>query len=344
MKMRRILTLCLAVIMCLSCTSLAFAAEVDDATIHEDVNCSLTIWKYDWTNALKDGVWKEDSFVSTGWRESYVEEVLGGTTRKGDANGNPDNTLGNGQNANGYAIKGMEFSYLRVADIVTFTESADDQHPDYNQTMVLYGFNKQKTADLLTAIGLGNGAKRYENADSTDKLSHDNFYYTSDTLNKALADSLNANATVVKDALEKYMAQAGAAAMPLTNENGKTNVRNLPVGLYLLVETKVPEMVTSTTNPFFVSLPMTTVSGDANSASPEGGHFWNYDVVVYPKNETGIPSLERLSGKRKRIPAPTMERTALPTGLATTLPLLPETDWSIRSSAPCLPLPPMPPA
>lgn len=293
MKMRRILTLCLALVLCLSCAGMAFAAEVDDATIHEDANCSLTIWKYDWTNALKDGVWKEDSFVSTGWRESYVEEVLGGTTRKGDANGNPDNTLGNGQNANGYAIKGVEFSYLRVADIVTFTESANDQHPDYNQTMVLYGFNKQKTADLLTAIGLGNGAKRYENADSTDKLSHDNYYYTSDTLNKALADSLNANATVVKDALEKYMAQAGAAAMPLTNENGKTNVRNLPVGLYLLVETKVPEMVTSTTNPFFVSLPMTTVSGDANSASPEGGHFWNYDVVVYPKNETGIPSLEK---------------------------------------------------
>ena len=38
---------------------------------------------------------------------------------------------------------------------------------------------------------------------------------------------------------------------------------------------------------------MTTVSGDANSASPEGGHFWNYDVVVYPKNETGIPTLEK---------------------------------------------------
>lgn len=292
-KLRKILTLCLALVLCLSCAGMAFAAEVDDATIDTDANCSLTIWKYDWTNALKDGVWKEDSFVSTGWRESYVEEVLGGTTRKGDANGNPDNTLGNGQNANGYAIKGVEFSYLRVADIVTFTESANDQHPDYNQTMVLYGFNKQKTADLLTAIGLGNGAKHYENADSTDKLSHDNYYYTSDTLNKALADSLNANATVVKDALEKYMAQAGAAAMPLTNENGKTNVRNLPVGLYLLVETKVPEMVTSTTNPFFVSLPMTTVSGDENSASPEGGHFWNYDVVVYPKNETGIPSLEK---------------------------------------------------
>lgn len=89
------------------------------------------------------------------------------------------------------------------------------------------------------------------------------------------------------------MAQAGGAAMLLTDENGKTIVRNLPVGLYLLVETRVPEMTTSTTNPFFASLPMTTASGDANSASTEGGHFWNYNVVVYPKNQSGIPSLDK---------------------------------------------------
>ena len=299
-NLKKLLSICLALMMVLTCVPAAFAAEVDDATIHEDANCSLTIWKFDWTNALKDGVWNEDSFISTGWRESYVEEVLGEAVRDGDTNGSPDNALGNGQNSNGYAIKGVEFSYLKVADIVTFTESANDQHPDYNLTMVLYGFDKVKAADLLSAIGLTDGAGRYTNADNTDKLDSSKYYYTSDTLNKALSDSLNANSTTVKDALEKYMSEFGGTAMPLTNENGKTIVRNLPVGLYLLVETKVPEMVTSTTNPFFVSLPMTTVSGDANSASPEGGHFWNYDVVVYPKNETGIPSLEKTVREAKK--------------------------------------------
>ena len=292
-NMKKLLTCLLALVLVLTCVPAAFAAEVADATIDEDALCSLTIWKFDFTNAMKDGVWNEDSFISTGWRESYVEEVLGEAVRKGDANGETDNPLGNGQNSNGYAIKGVEFSYLRVADIVTFTESANDQHPDYNLTQVLYGFDKVKAADLLKAIGLVDGAGRYENADNTDKLSHSNYYYTSDTLNKAMADALAANATTVKDALEAYMVSAGGTTMPLTNENGKTIVRDLPVGLYLLVETKVPEMVTSTTNPFFVSLPMTTVSGNENSASPEGGHFWNYDVVVYPKNDTGIPSLEK---------------------------------------------------
>lgn len=185
------------------------------------------------------------------------------------------------------------FTYLKVADIVTFTESANDGHPDYNLTQVLYGFDKSASADLLAAIGLADGAGRYENADNTDKLDSANYYYTSNTLKKALADALAANSTTVKDALETYITANGGAEMALTDANGSTSASDLPVGLYLLVETKVPEMVTSTVNPFFISLPMTTVTGDENSASQDGGQRWNYDVVVYPKNETGIPTLEK---------------------------------------------------
>ena len=300
-KMKKFFALMMTLVLLLSGIPTAFAADAADATIDTDASCSLTIFKYDWTNAVKDGVWNEDSFISTGWRESYVEDVLGNAVRQGDADGSTGNDLGNGQNSNGYALKGVEFTTLKVADIVTFTESANDQHPDYNLTQVLYGFHKVKAADLLAAIGLADGAGRYTNADNTDKLSKDNYYYTSETLNKALAAALAANATTVKDALETYMAaQDGAIVMAKTDENGKTIQRNLPVGLYLCVETAVPEMVTSTTNPFFVSLPMTTVSGDENSASPEGGHAWNYDVVVYPKNETGIPTLEKTVREAKK--------------------------------------------
>ena len=300
-KMKKFFALMMTLVLLLSGIPTALAADAADATIDTDASCSLTIFKYDWTNAVKDGVWNEDSFISTGWRESYVEDVLGNAVRQGDADGSTGNDLGNGQNSNGYALKGVEFTTLKVADIVTFTESANDQHPDYNLTQVLYGFNKVNAADLLAAIGLADGAGRYTNADNTDKLSKDNYYYTSEALNKALAAALAANATTVKDALETYMAsQDGAIVMAKTDENGKTIQRNLPVGLYLCVETAVPEMVTSTTNPFFVSLPMTTVSGDENSASPEGGHAWNYDVMVYPKNETGIPTLEKTVREAKK--------------------------------------------
>ena len=290
-KFKKILTMCLALMMVLTCVPAAFAAEVDDATIDENANCSLTLWKYDWTNAVKDGIWSEDSFVSTGWRESYVEDILGDGVRDGDSNGAPDHSLGNGQTSNGYAIKGVGFSIANVATITTFTESENDQHPDYNLTKVLYAFNKIEAKDLLAAIGLGNGNGRYENADYLDSNC---WFYESDVLNKAMATALAENSTTVKNALEAFMAaNPNRVYMDLTDNNGKTIKRNLSVGLYLVVEDIVPEMVTSTTNPFFVSLPMTTVSGDANSASPEGGHFWNYDVVVYPKNETGIPTLEK---------------------------------------------------
>ena len=306
-KFKSILTICMALAMLLSCIPAVYAAEVPEATINMDANCSLTIWKYDWTNAHKDGVWNEDSFISTGWHESYVEEVLGGAVREGNVDGNTDNTLGNGQTSKGYALKGVEFTIVRVADIVTFSESANDLHPDYNLTQILYGFHKVKAADLLAAIGLPNGEGRYENADSMverdNKLaadpdsviaSSDYWYYQSDVLNQAMADALEDNATTVKDALEAFVAASDEAIiMDKTNENGKTTKDELDLGLWLCVETAVPEMVTSTTNPFFVSLPMTTVSGDSNATSPEGGHFWNYDVVVYPKNNTGIPSLEK---------------------------------------------------
>ena len=279
--MKKIVCALMTLVLLLSSVPTVFADEADTKTIDQDAACSLTIWKFDYTNAKKDGVWDEDAFPSTGWQESYVESTLVNTNRKGDTDGQNGNTLGNGQTSKGYAIAGVEFTYLKAADIATFENQGT--------TQVLYGFHKTDAADLLKAIGLESGANRCAEADSLDA---DRYFYTSDTLNKALAQSLEANSTTVKNALETFIRNGGTAMVP-TNESGKTVARDLPVGLYLLVETKVPEMVTSTTNPFFVSLPMTTVTGNDNSGSQNGGAAWNYNVVVYPKQETGIPTLEK---------------------------------------------------
>ena len=277
--MKKIVCALMTLVLLLSSVPAVFADEAK--TIDQDAACSLTVWKFDYTNAKKDGVWDEDAFPSTGWQESYVENALVNTNRKGDTDSQNGNALGNGQTSKGYAIAGVEFTYLKAADIVTFENQGT--------TQVLYGFHKTDAADLLKAIGLESGANRCTEADSLDT---DRYFYTSDTLNKALAQSLEANSTTVKNALETFIRNGGTAMAP-TNEVGKTSAKDLPVGLYLLVETKVPEMVTSTTNPFFVSLPMTTVTGNDNSASQNGGAAWNYDVVVYPKQETGIPTLEK---------------------------------------------------
>lgn len=150
---------------------------------------------------------------------------------------------------------------------------------------VLYGIDKTAGADFLKALGLENGAKCYTNADHLDAAK---YFYQSDVLIDALAAGLEANSTTVKNAMENYVAANGGTAMPLTDSYGKTVATDLDLGLYLVAETKVPEMVVSTTNPFLVSVPMTTVDG---TNAEDGGERWFYDITLYPKNLTGIPSL-----------------------------------------------------
>ena len=277
------IALCMALLLCLTFPVGVSAAEVADATIDFTQKGSLTIYKIDLTNAEKDGAW-DSSYVSTGVYDQNVYDALIGATRDGDTDNTSD--LGNGESSFGYAIAGVEFSYLKVADIVQFSESTADGRTD-NHVEVLYGIDKVKGADFLKALGLENGAERYANADQLDSTK---YFYQSDVLIDALAAGLEANSTTVKNALEKYMAANGGIKMAPTNAYGKTEAIDLELGLYLCVETAVPEMVVSTTNPFLVSLPMTSVNG-TNAA--DGGTRWIYDVTTFPKNLTGIPELEK---------------------------------------------------
>ena len=277
------IALCLALLLCLTFPVGVSAAEVADATIDFTKTGSLTIYKIDLTNAEKDGAW-DSSYVSTGVYDQNVYDALIGATRDGDTDNTSD--LGNGEKSYGYAIAGVEFSYLKVADIVQFSESTADGRTD-NHVEVLYGIDKVKGADFLTALGLENGAERYANADQLDSTK---YFYQSDVLIDALAAGLEANSTTVKNALEKYMAANGGIKMAPTNAYGKTEAIDLELGLYLCVETAVPEMVVSTTNPFLVSLPMTSVNG---TNATDGGTRWIYDVTTFPKNLTGIPELEK---------------------------------------------------
>ena len=285
-NLKKLFSLCLVLALCLSLGTVALAAPVADATIDTTRTGALDIYKYDFTNAAKDGVW-DSSYVSTGVYDQVVNDALGNAIRAGDTDNSSD--LGNGETSYGYAVKGVEFTYLRVADIVQFTESAADGATS-NHVEVLYGIDKTNGADLLAAIGLADGAGRYENADNSDKLDHNNYYYQSDVLIDALRTSLEVNATTVKNALENYVKANGGTALPLTDAYGHTSADGLPLGLYLVVETRVPEMVIDTTAPFFVSLPMTSVDG---SNATDGGARWMYDVTLYPKNLTGIPTLEK---------------------------------------------------
>lgn len=72
-----------------------------------------------------------------------------------------------------------------------------------------------------------------------------------------------------------------------TNADGMVQFTDLPVGLYLVMETSKPATVTDPVEPFLVSIPMTRVTTDTNAQKQ-----WLYDVVVYPKNSTHKGSIK----------------------------------------------------
>lgn len=243
-KIHRVLAMLMAVVMALGLITTAFA----EPTIDPAKNASLSIYKYDITTASAEGAWDAESYVSTGLHDNAVVDKL-----------------------SKYAIQGVEFTYIRVADVTMNNEVVDGQR----QVGVLYGFdNSERSNAVLSAIGL-TAADAHKTANGIN-------YFTSDMLNNKLAATLAANATTVKNALEAAV-KNGGVAMTETDATGHASADQLEQGLYLVVETRVPENVTSTCNPFFVSLPMTTVDGAA----------WNYDVTVYPKNQTGNPNLDK---------------------------------------------------
>ena len=237
------------------------AADEASATVDTEKPVSLTLYKYDTTTAAQDGAWDVSSYVSTGSYDSDVNAAL-----------------------SQYAIQGVEFSYIRLGQLSMYKGASKDGQ---QATIPLYGFTEntktgsKETIQFLSALGLTtNDAYRVDHDTQQNRV----WYFESDTLINALSDALSRNSTATKAALEQYMQNCGGIALPETDQNGKTGASNLEQGLYLVIETRVPENVTSTTDPFLVSLPMTTIDGTG----------WNYDVTVYPKNETGMPDLSKM--------------------------------------------------
>ena len=275
--MKKLISMLLAVLMVCSITIPAWADPTSDSIIDTTRTGSINIYKYDLTNAEKDGVWNS-SYVSTGIRdENGVETILGNPERVSHLNENGD--------AYGYALKGVEFSVIKVGDIKLYSKSEENEE----HVELLYGIapNPQNNAFLAT-IGVS-ADDRY--ADADEQIDGVTFYYfRSDILINGLKTALETNATDTKNALENYVVTSGGLKLPETDAYGHTGAADVPLGLYLFVETKVPEMVTETTAPFLVSVPMTSTNGTNAS---DGGTRWIYDITLYPKNLTGIPSLEK---------------------------------------------------
>lgn len=247
-KLTRILTVIMALCLMATLALPAFAAE---NTLDPSKKVSLTIHKYDFAAAAEDGAWTQGVVAGNGVTNAAAEAL-----------------------AAKYAITGIEFTYLKLADLRSATVISNG----IPQAVSVYGFAQDDA--LLTVLGL-DGDDRYEAA---DVAGDDNWYFKGETLSNALASAMATAPTATKSALESYVASSNGTAMPLTDANGKTTASDMEQGLYIVVETKTPQMTTDTTAPMLLALPMSSVVD---------GESWVYDLIVYPKNQVGNPTLEK---------------------------------------------------
>lgn len=218
---------------------------------------SITIRKYDMTAASEIGGMEATDTEST--------EFSGG-----EQNEAAEKALEN------YEVKGVEFTYVKLGKIETSSKVSDGK----NETKVVYEIDSQ----LRTILGLESTEPEDMTAETEANKCTDmtKYHYSASTLQAAVR-AVNDRGVEAKNQLEAYAVKNGTA-MELTDENGLTKAQGLELGLYLIVETKVPEQVTSTVDPWLVSVPTTHSDGES----------WFYDLYVYPKNRTGNPTLEKL--------------------------------------------------
>ncbi len=255
---------------------------------------SLTIHKYDITAAEAAHEYEEGTRIANGQKDSTLEETM-----------------------KDYAVEGVQFTYLRVGNIETYSNTHDgatDVEVVYEipeKLVGILGLSKETSIDHTTTA---NKTKAY-NMTATgvaEKCTNKGVYhYTSTQLSDALAKILEDDNLAAKSALEEYLYSYGtqdsttdqstntdgttgvkAVNMPKTDKNGVTEVSGLQLGLYLVVETEVPEQITDTVNPWFVSLPFTNITGSQTDTT-DGGDKWLYDMDCYPKNQSGNPTLDK---------------------------------------------------
>ena len=138
-------------------------------------------------------------------------------------------------------LDGVTFTAYQVADIVQPTD------PTTGTTGV-----EMKPVEALTNI------KRDIKITSETKYND-----IKETVEKALADDANPKLTAF-----------ATATTGANGTKGQAVFSEMPVGVYLIVETGAPSQIVNKTANFLVSIPM------AN----EDGTSWNYNIEVYPKN------------------------------------------------------------
>lgn len=89
------------------------------------------------------------------------------------------------------------------------------------------------------------------------------------------------------------VAKEGLTNPQTTPDSGKVTFDNLDLGLYLVLETKLPDLVVEAATPAIISVPMQKDSNNTVAdASKQPVTEWLYDVHIFPKNATQYGSVK----------------------------------------------------
>lgn len=131
-------------------------------------------------------------------------------------------------------------------------------------------FTAYKVADIVQSTEAGTTDVKMQPVEALTKIKSD-IQITSETKYDDIKDTVDA--ALAEDANPKLTAFATAT----TGDNGITGqavFSEMPVGVYLIVETGAPSQIVNKTANFLVSIPMANADGTG----------WNYDIVANPKN------------------------------------------------------------
>lgn len=133
-------------------------------------------------------------------------------------------------------------------------------------------FTAYKVADIMQSYEASTGTTdvKMQPVDALTSIKPD-IQITSETKYDDIKDTVDA---ALADGADPKLLAFATATTGANGIKGQAVFSEMPVGVYLIVETGAPSQIVNKTANFLVSIPMVNANGDG----------WNYDIVANPKN------------------------------------------------------------
>ena len=131
-------------------------------------------------------------------------------------------------------------------------------------------FTAYKVADIVQPTEAGTTDVKMQPVEALTKINSD-IQITSGTKYDDIKDTVDA---ALADNADPKLTAFATATTGANDVKGQAVFSEMPVGVYLIVETGAPSQIVNKTANFLVSIPMVNANGDG----------WNYDIVANPKN------------------------------------------------------------